>query len=160
MKSFEKKEKYLFISPIRLSIFALILVSFVACKSGEKMQSELSVSYSSTPQTFDLSPDERRLMERKANVGDVDAALRLNEYFALSVGEPDKGVPYLRMAVEKGNRRAMWILASHLVNSESGGNCEALALYENLSRIEIEEVERNDAKRTWLTLQAKLGTCP
>ena len=128
------------------------------------MQTELPTAYSSTPQVFDLSPEQKLDLDRKANEGDNSAALRLNEYYALTIGDPEQGIPYLRMAVERGSLKAMWILAAHFESSEDGRHCEALALYEKLSMIETQAVERNKAMVAKASLQTNLDTkgseCP
>jgi hypothetical protein len=124
------------------------------------MQAELPIAYSSTPEIFDLSPQQKFDLERKANLGDNEAALRLNEYFSLTIGEPEKGVPYLRMAIDRGSLRAMWILAAYLENADDHRECEAVALYEKLSVFEIKVEEQNQAARAKAALQAKVGICP
>lgn len=79
-------------------VLAVMLTAFLSCTS---------VPLRSPSQTFALTKMEMDALELKAKQGDGDAALRLYQYYAIYLGEPQAGLRWKRIAVQKKTLRLL-----------------------------------------------------
>jgi len=66
---------------------------------------------------FMLSPEEKALLEKKANADDAQAAFRLYQYYSLGGVHEKIGMQWLRIAANKGHVMAQYNLGNQLTQS-------------------------------------------
>jgi TPR repeat protein len=126
---------------LRSATFVACIIA-VACVLGggcsRQTDDEVSAGppQSATPsQSYALTASQYSELERKARAGDQDAMLTLAAYFNFGKSQPRQAMPWLEMAVERGNTTAMKNLAMHLSMEGGEANCDrAEQLFERALR--------------------------
>jgi hypothetical protein len=82
----------------RALALALTLTALVSCTN---------MALRSPSQTFALTKTEADVLKHKARQGDGAAALRLYQYYAIYLGEPQSGLHWKRVAIQKKTLRSL-----------------------------------------------------
>jgi TPR repeat protein len=117
---------------------ALHLIAFglacaaAACSEGEPRQEpRATADYASSGTVFDLTPVERKVLERRATSGDGEASFRLSQFYSLAGGvdgssedtldDAVQNLRWLELAASQGHETATFNLAVLL--ARSGRDC-------------------------------------
>lgn len=105
--------------------WGLAAVLALGCSSPSEVQAPASADQSVTPaESYALSPSQLAELERKAKAGDEKAMLAISTYYTFGTSQPRAAVPWLEMAVARGNTKAMKHLAMHLAVEGGTTNCD------------------------------------
>jgi len=140
----------------RRSLFALAILMLLGCSREAEKAAPRSLDQSGAPgESLRLSQSQLDGLAEMARVGDVAAMMTIAAHYDFGVSEPDKAVPWLEMAVDRGSTKAMKSLAIHLATQGGEANCNrAEQLFVQALKDAADDGERTRIRRSFDSFMA------